>query len=91
MEVDVIKFVRESLWYSCNPLYIVYLYYFYLHWQEKQRKMHEEQRELMQQQVQIKAQMLRHEDELARKRTQVQTAKSIFLPVNWNLEKVSSH
>ncbi len=53
--------------------------------------MHEEQRELMQQQVQIKAQMLRHEDELARKRTQVQTAKSIFLPVNWNLEKVSSH
>ncbi|KAG7994063.1 hypothetical protein I3843_01G037200 [Carya illinoinensis] len=37
---------------------------------EKQRKLHEEQRDLIQQQAQAKAQMLRYEDELARKRMQ---------------------
>lgn len=37
---------------------------------EKQRKMAEEQRDLVQQQSQAKAQMLRYEDELARKRMQ---------------------
>ncbi|MBA0560771.1 hypothetical protein Golob_017649 [Gossypium lobatum] len=37
---------------------------------ERQRKLAEEQRNLMQQQAQAKAQMLRYEDELARKRMQ---------------------
>ncbi|WCJ24923.1 AAA-type ATPase family protein [Euphorbia peplus] len=37
---------------------------------ERQQKMGEEQRNLVQQQAQVKAQMLRHEDELARKRMQ---------------------
>lgn len=39
--------------------------------QDKQRKWAEEQRELYQQQAQAKAQNLRYEDELARKRMQV--------------------
>lgn len=39
---------------------------------EKQRKLHEEQRDLMQQQAQAKAQMLRYEDELTRKRMQTE-------------------
>ncbi|KAJ6288433.1 hypothetical protein OIU76_024426 [Salix suchowensis] len=37
---------------------------------DRQRKLHEEQRNLIQQQAQAKAQMLRYEDELARKRMQ---------------------
>lgn len=37
---------------------------------DKQRKMHEEQRELIQQQGQAKAQMVRYENDLARKRMQ---------------------
>lgn len=40
--------------------------------QERQRKLAEDQRNLVQQQSQAKAQMLRYEDELARKRMQVQ-------------------
>lgn len=58
--------------------HLVYLLIFYdtllclyLHWQDKQQKMAEEQRNLVQQQSQAKAQMLRYEDELARKRMQV--------------------
>ncbi|XP_048230501.1 ATPase family AAA domain-containing protein 3 isoform X2 [Ricinus communis] len=39
-------------------------------WQDRQRKLAEEQRNLVQQQAQAKAQMLRYEDELARKRMQ---------------------
>lgn len=39
--------------------------------QERQRKLAEEQRNLIQQQAQAKAQMLRYEDELTRKRMQV--------------------
>ena len=39
--------------------------------QDKQRKMAEEQMSLFQQQAQAKAQMLRYDDELARKRMQV--------------------
>lgn len=39
--------------------------------QERQRKLAEDQRNLVQQQAQAKAQMLRYEDELARKRLQV--------------------
>lgn len=39
--------------------------------QERQRKLAEDQRNLVQQQSQAKAQMLRYEDELARKRMQV--------------------
>lgn len=41
------------------------------HLQEKQRKWAEDQRNLYQQQAQAKAQMMRYEDELARKRMQV--------------------
>lgn len=44
-------------------------------WQERQRKLAEDQRNLIQQQAQAKAQMQRYEDELARKRMQVQTVK----------------
>lgn len=40
--------------------------------QERQQKLAEEQRNLVQQQSQAKAQLLRYEDELARKRMQVQ-------------------
>jgi len=43
----------------------------FMYWQDRQRKLHEEQRNLIQQQAQAKAQMLRYEDELARKRMQV--------------------
>lgn len=39
--------------------------------QERQRKLAEDQRNLLQQQAQAKAQNLRYEDELARKRLQV--------------------
>ncbi|KAM7260027.1 hypothetical protein ACFE04_015768 [Oxalis oulophora] len=39
-------------------------------WPDRQRKAAEEQRDLIQQQAQAKAQMLRYEDELARKRMQ---------------------
>lgn len=39
--------------------------------QEKQRKWAEDQRNLYQQQTQTKAQVMRYEDELARKRMQV--------------------
>lgn len=42
-----------------------------LHLQEKQRKWAEDQRNLYQQQAQGKAQMMRYEDELTRKRMQV--------------------
>jgi len=41
--------------------------------QERQRKMAEEQRNLIQEQAQRQAQVLRYEDELARKRMQVKT------------------
>ena len=41
--------------------------------QERQRKMAEEQRNLIQDQAQRQAQVLRYEDELARKRLQVLT------------------
>lgn len=51
------------------------LYCIHLCLQERQRKLAEEQRNLVQQQAQAKAQMLRYEDELARKRMQVQTIK----------------
>lgn len=40
-------------------------------WQERQRKLAEEQRNLVQQKAQARAQGLRNEDELARKRLQV--------------------
>ncbi|KAH6823725.1 Protein kinase superfamily protein [Perilla frutescens var. hirtella] len=44
------------------------------HLQEKQQKWTEEQKNLYQQQAQAKAQMLRYEDELTRKRMQMSTA-----------------
>ncbi|KAH6766546.1 Protein kinase superfamily protein [Perilla frutescens var. hirtella] len=44
------------------------------HLQEKQQKWAEEQKNLYQQQAQAKAQMLRYEDELTRKRMQMSTA-----------------
>lgn len=57
------------------PLWIITYTFFFFNLQEKQRKLHEEQRDLIQQQAQAKAQMLRYEDELARKRMQVQIVK----------------
>lgn len=54
---------------------VTWYLYFYFHWQERQRKLHEEQRDLIQQQAQAKAQMLRYDDELARKRIQVLRVK----------------
>lgn len=59
----------------CGILPIHCIQYICLHWQDKQRKMHEEQRELIQQQAQAKAQVMRYENDLAKKRMQVQTAK----------------
>ena len=53
-------------------------YHYSCHWQDKQRKMAEEQMNLVQQQAQAKAQMLRYEDELARKRMQVPGMNSFF-------------
>ena len=47
------------------------LYVNMLDLQDRQRKLAEEQRNLIQEQAQAKAQMLRYEDELARKRMQV--------------------
>lgn len=47
------------------------LCYEFMYWQDRQRKLHEEQRNLIQQQAQAKVLMLRHGDELARKRMQV--------------------
>ena len=42
-----------------------------LFWQEKQKVVYDEQKKLAQTQAQIKSQMARYEDELARKRMQV--------------------
>lgn len=47
--------------------------------QERQRKLAEEQMNIVQQQAQANAQMLRYEDELARKRMQVVTFLSIHI------------
>ncbi|KAL0332561.1 UNVERIFIED_CONTAM: hypothetical protein Scaly_2157600 [Sesamum calycinum] len=49
---------------------------------EKQRKWAEDQRNLYQQQAQAKAQMLRYEDELARKRMQTMKPRDVIM-LNW--------
>lgn len=59
---------------ACTNTSRILAYIVTIHWQERQRKLAEEQRNLMQQQAQAKAQMLRYEDELARKRMQVKGA-----------------
>jgi len=52
--------------------------YDYFPTQERQRKLAEDQMNIVQQQAQAKAQMLRYEDELARKRMQVLEVASFF-------------